>query len=299
MISVLCAAVRRRFRPRRNVPRPLNESAMQRILWTELTRLAACAIAAAFVLSVGGGALAQERVSVFAAASTGAALEEAAAVFREQGGGPVVVVPAATSSLVRQIENGAPANLFVSAAIVWMDRLGDAGLLAPASRRALAGNRLVVIAPADSEVSIGTANGAPLGATIVKALGDSRLAVGDPDHVPAGIYAKEALMNLGVWPQLADRLARGGDVTAALSYVARGETALGIVYRSDAIATARVRVVAKIPAASHTPILYEVAAIGAAPGAAAMQFLAFLFGDEAQAVFAAHGFAPPPTASAR
>ncbi len=272
---------------------------MRRHPWTELARLAARAVVAALVLSPCSGAMAQERVTIFAAASTAAALEEVAAASRAQGGAAVVVVPAATSSLVRQIENGAPADIFVSAAVVWMDRLEGAGLLAPASRRALLGNRLVFIARAGSDVVLSLEPSAAFGQVLRGAIGESRLAVADPDHVPAGIYTKEALVSLGVWPQIVDRLARGGDVTAALAYVARGEAPIGVVYRSDAISTPRVRVVAEIPEASHTPILYEVAAIGAAPSAGAIRFVAFLFSDEARAVFARHGFAPPAPANVR
>ena len=268
---------------------------MRRSLRKRLTGLAGAALAAAFVLSQSAAvAWAQERVTVFAAASTGAALEDVAAKFQAQGGGPVVIVPAATSALARQIENGAPADLFVSAAAVWMDRLGGAAMLAPGSRRALLGNSLVLIAPAASGVAITVGMGAPFADALVAALGDSRLAVFDPVHVPSVIYTKQALVSLGVWSRVADRLAPGVNVIAALAYVARGEAPLGIVYRTDALATRRVRVVAQIPAASHSPILYEVAALGAAPGPATSDFLAFLFGGEARAVFAAHGFAPPP-----
>ena len=267
---------------------------MRRALGTELTRLAVFASVLIFV----GGAWGQERVTVFAAASTGPVLEDIAEAFSGQRGAAIVVVPAATSSLVRQVEAGAPAHLLISAAVVWMDRLDRAGLLGPQTRRAFLGNRLVFIAPAGSDVTLTLAGGAALGDALLKALGDSRLAVGDPEHVPAGIYAKEALTSLGAWPQIADRLAPGVNVTAALAYVARGEARIGIVYGSDAAATNRVRVVADIPAASHTPILYEVAAIGP-PSPATARFLAFLFGSEARAVFTAHGFAPPPAPSAR
>jgi molybdate transport system substrate-binding protein len=151
------------------------------------------------------------------------------------------------------------------------------------------GNRLVLIAPADSPVQLSIAPGFKLAA----ALGGGRLAIADPDSVPAGLYGKAALTKLGVWDSVAAHLAAAENVRAALAYVARGETPLGIVYATDAAAEKRVRVVGVFPADSHPPILYP-AALTTGAGADAAQYLAFLSGSDARQIFARHGFTVLP-----
>ncbi len=227
-------------------------------------------------------------LTVFAAASLTDVLQAVGSDFAATGAPLPRFSFAASSALARQIEAGAQADVFFSADQEWMDYLAARDLVRAGTRRDLVGNRLVLVARADSplELAIGQ------GFTLAQALGPrGRLAVGDPDFVPAGRYARSALTSLGVWNQVVDRLARADNVRVALAYVARGETPLGVVYASDAQADARVRVVGAFPSASHPPITYPVAAIrGAAPGAEA--FIAFLAGPVAAARFAAAGFTP-------
>lgn len=224
---------------------------------------------------------AADRLVVFAAASLKNALDEIAAL---QAAKPVVSY-GASSALARQIENGAPADLFISADLEWMDYLEREALLAPGTRRNLLGNRLVLVAPRAQPLQLEPAPGFPL----AKALGDGRLALAEPASVPAGKYAKAALEKLGVWPQVARRIAATENVRAALALVARGEAPLGIVYRSDAAAEPAVVVAGVFPADSHPPIVYPIAAVkGAKPEAQA--FLAFLAGAKARAIFERHGF---------
>ncbi len=226
-------------------------------------------------------------VLVFAAASTTEVVEEAAERFAATGEGRVRGVFAGSSLLAKQIDNGAPADIYLSASSAWMDYLSQRGRIEIASRRDLLANSLVVIAPADSG---GT------GVNIVTGLGDGRLALGDPDHVPAGIYARQALAALGIWPALEDRLIRTNDVRMALQMVARGEAPLGIVYASDAGAFAGVRAVNAIPATSHDPIRYPIALVARAAGGdnpAARRFLEFLATPEMAALFRRHGFVLP------
>ena len=158
-----------------------------------------------------------------------------------------------------------------------------------ASRFDAAGNRLALIAPRDSDIAAGLNPATDLDGL----LGDGRLAIGDPDHVPAGLYARDAFQTLGLWPDIASRLARTGDVRGALALVARGEAPLGVVYATDAAITDHVRIVTLLPADSHPPIAYP-AALTATAGDDARAFLAFLRGPAAQAIFRARGFSPPP-----
>lgn len=231
-------------------------------------------------------AAAAEPVRVFAAASTGAALEDVARLYERRGGGNVAIVTAATSSLARQIAAGAPADLFLSAFPLWMDFLEERGHTDAATRRALLGNTLVLIAPGGSRLDLDIAPGFPL----AEALGDSRLAMADPDHVPAGIYGKQALTALGVWPDVSRRLVRALDTVAALAFVARGEAAAGIVYETDAARTGKVRIVGRFAADSHAPIRYDLALTPQRTGEAARRFYDFLLSPAAGAVFERHGF---------
>ena len=192
---------------------------------------------------------------------------------------------AASSVLAKQIEAGAPAEVFFSADRAWVEYLEARGLLERGSPREVLGNALVLIAPADSPLHLNIAPGFDLTA----ALGAGRLAMADPDSVPAGKYARAALTKLGVWPRVSDRLVRGENVRAALAYVARGEAPLGIVYGSDALAEKRVRVIGMFPEDTHPPITY-VLALSARPEAA--RFAEFLAGETARQIFARYGFIP-------
>ena len=226
-------------------------------------------------------------VLVFAAASLANVLGDLDKAFTARTGVRVTSSLAASSTLAKQIEAGAPADVYFSADLQWMDYLQQRGLLRAGSRRNVAGNSLVLIAPKGSsgQVSIGP------GFDLPRLLGAGRLAVADPDSVPAGIYAREALTKLGAWGGVESRLVRAENVRAALEYVARGDTPLGIVYRTDALVEKRVRVVGVFPANSHPPIVYPVALTGRASEAAS-RYLAFITSPDAQAIFRKWGFEP-------
>lgn len=226
-------------------------------------------------------------LTVFAAASLKEALDDAAAAYRKQTGVPVRVSYAASSALARQIEQGAPADVFFSADLEWMDYLQQRNRLDVATRRSLLGNRLVLIAPRASKAQVDLKRPA----TLLAALGDGRLAVGQTRTVPAGKYAKASLESLSLWNGVRPRLAESESVRAALMLVARGETPLGIVYASDAKAEPGVRVVATFPEDSHPPIVYPVAALRGARAAQAARFVQWLGSPAADALFTKRGFA--------
>lgn len=230
---------------------------------------------------------AQSPLTVFAAASLKESMDEAAAAYQQATGTPVRVSYAASSTLARQIEQGAPADVFVSADLEWMDYLQQRGQVEPAQRRNLLGNTLVLIAPAASGAGVDLSKPGSLAA----ALGASgRLAVGQTASVPAGKYAKEALRKLGQWDGVSARLAEGESVRAALMLVARGEAPLGIVYGSDAKAEPKVRVVATFPAGSHAPIVYPVAPLKGSANPAAPAFVQWLGTPAARPIFLKRGF---------
>jgi len=236
--------------------------------------------------ALAGGARAQEPLLVFAAASLKNALDEVNAAYGPRA--RVTAAYAASSALARQIESGAPADAFLSADLEWMDHVDKAGLLRPGSRRRLLSNRLVLVAPAASSVQATIAPGLPLAGLLGPG---GRLALADPQHVPAGKYAKAALEKLGAWTTVAPRVAAAENVRAALAFVARGEAPLGIVYETDAKAEPKTRIVAIFPAELHPPVTYPVALLRRArPGAPA--YLEFLGGPQARAIFAKHGFTP-------
>ncbi|WP_300539241.1 molybdate ABC transporter substrate-binding protein [Sphingosinicella sp.] len=226
---------------------------------------------------------------VLAAASLQEALSEAADAWARQRHPRPVLSFAGSSALARQIEAGAPADLFISADEAWMDRLEQRSLLAPGSRRVIAGNRLVLIAPSDSPVKLRIAKGFPL----ARALGSGRLAMADPAAVPAGRYARAALEALGDWAAVEPRVVRSENVRAALALVERGEAPLGIVYATDAAASRKVRVVGVFPASSHPSIRYPAARLRTAKAKDAPAFLAFLGSRQARVIFARHGFSAP------
>jgi molybdate transport system substrate-binding protein len=222
---------------------------------------------------------------VLAAASLQESLNAAADAWTARGHPRPVLSFAASSVLARQVASGAPADLFISADEDWMDDLAKRGLLRAGTRADLLTNRLVLIAPVASRVQMVIRPGFPLAA----ALGQGRLATGGPG-VPAGLYAQSALTKLGVWPQVAGRIAGAESVRAALALVARGETPLGVVYLTDALAEKRVRVVAVFPENSHAPIRYPVAMLTASRAGDADGFRRFLLSQQGRAVFAPYGF---------
>lgn len=229
-------------------------------------------------------------LTVFAAASLGPALEEIAADYGAETGERVVVSAAGSSLLARQIEFGAPADLFVSANAAWMDRLERGGRVVAESRRDLLGNTLVIIGPRGAGV-LPRARGGP---DLAGALGrDGRLAVALTDAVPAGIYGKAALRTMGVWERVRDRLAEAENTRAALALVAAGAVPIGLVYATDAAAEPRVSVLDRIDPETHPRIVYPAAVVTGGDEAAAAEFLAHLAGPRARAVFERHGFPPP------
>ncbi len=233
-----------------------------------------------------GMARSAEPLTVYAAASLSRALDEVLDAFGQTHAAPVSANYASSSTLARQIAQGAPADLYLSANLQWMDYLADAGLLANDSRHTLLGNQLVLVTADDSNLA---AIKLTPNWDLAASLGDSRLAVGDPDHVPAGRYAMEALQWLGLWPVAEPRLARANNVRGALALVERGEAPLGIVYASDAIG-AKVRVLGHFEPQSHSPIDYPVAIVRDADSPDARALLAFLQTPAAASIFRRHGF---------
>ena len=229
------------------------------------------------------------QTTVFAAASLNEALTEIAAEWAKAGHPAPRLSFAASSTLARQIELGAPANLFASADEKWMDELDAKGRVAAGTRVNLLANRLVLIVPKDRARTVAVSETLDLAALLGS---NGRLALGDPAHVPAGLYAKEALNHLGLWRQVETRLARAEDVRAAMRLVELGEVPAGIVYATDAAASDRVAVAGVFPAGSHGPIVYPFALIAGADTAEARGLLAFMAGPAAKNVFRKRGFAP-------
>ena len=226
-------------------------------------------------------------LTIFAAASLKNALDEAAAAYQKETGVNTAISYAASSALAKQIEQKAPADIFISADLDWMDYVAKANLIAADTRANLLGNRLVLIAPADKPVNLKIAKDFK----IAEALGDGKLAVADVKAVPAGKYAKAALEKLGVWAAVEPKIAQAENVRAALAFVARGEAPLGVVYKTDAAAEPKVKVVDTFPEDTHPPIVYPIAVTaGAAAPDAAKAFVAYLKGPAASAIFEKQGF---------
>lgn len=223
---------------------------------------------------------------VFAAASLKTALDAVAVDWRKNTGRAVTISYASSSALARQVEQGAPADLFFSADLDWMDWLQQRNLIKTNTREILLGNALVLIAPADAAVSFKIAPGSDLGA----ALGDSRLSVTEVKSTPAGKYTKAALEKLGMWASVENKLAQSDTVRTALAFVARGEARLGIVYATDAKAESKVKVVDVFPASSHEPIVYPVALTASSTNSEAVAFLAYLKTQDAGKRFVEEGF---------
>ncbi len=229
-------------------------------------------------------------LTVFAAASMTNAMQDVATLWKAAGHPKIALSFASSSVLALQIENGAPANLFISADEKWMDELAKKGLIVPSSRSDLVGNSLVLVEPKKTlkPVDFGS------GATLDPVLGaQGRLAVGDPGHVPAGIYAKQALQKLGLWASLSKRLAPADSVRSALRLVETGEAPAGIVYATDAKIVPSLDVAGVFPEDTHDPIHYPVALIKAHDNKDAVAFLAFLSTPDARAIFAHYGFTAP------
>jgi molybdate transport system substrate-binding protein len=247
-----------------------------------------CRIAvAALVLALAPAQMARAAdVVVFAAASLKNALDDATHAFEQQGGAPVKISYAASSQLAKQIESGAPADIFISADLAWMDYLQKRNLVQPATRKNLLGNRLVLVAPAGSGVKAEIKPGFDL----VAMLKGGRLAMADPASVPAGKYGKAALQKLGVWESVAPHIAGAENVRAALLFVDRKETPLGVVYATDAASDPKVEIAAVFPEDSHPPIIYPVALTATSNNPEAAKFLAFLESPAAKPAFAKQGF---------
>ena len=230
-----------------------------------------------------------EEITVFAAASLKTALDRIALDWQAETGHSVVIAYDGSAKLAKQIAQGAPADLFISASKAWMDGLADAGLIKADSRRDILGNRLVLVA-AGQATPIGIVQGFDLQGL----LGDGKLSMANVDAVPAGQYGKEALVALGVWASVQANVAQSDNVRAALALVATGEAPYGIVYASDAVADDasgdRVTVVGTFPENSHTPIVYPAAVMAASVKPEAQAFLDALSEAPARAVFAAQGF---------
>ncbi len=227
-------------------------------------------------------------VTVFAAASLKTALDEIAADYTTRTGTPVTVSYGGSPALARQIAEGAPADIFLSASRQWMDDLADKALIQPDSRRDLLGNRLILIGPAGAPSVTVDAK-----LDLAALLDGGKLSMAFVESVPAGQYGKEALETLGLWASVAPDVVQSENVRAALKLVALGETALGIVYASDAVAEPGVAAMGTFPEASHQPIVYP-GALTVTASAEAADFLAALAQPEATAVFTANGFLPLP-----
>lgn len=243
----------------------------------------------AFALALAAPLLAAAAdLTVLAAASLKGPLDEIAATFERASGHKVRISFAASSALARQVEAGAPAGVFISADLDWMDYLDKRGLIAEGTRANLLANDLVLIAPKSSTVMLRIGPGFPIAA----ALGDGRIALGQPDSVPAGKYAKAAFTWLGVWPSIERKVAGAESVRAALALVSRGEAPLGVVYRTDALADPGVRIVDTFPAGSHPPVVYPAAALKGGQVPEAKRLLEHLRSPASRATWEKAGFKP-------
>lgn len=253
-------------------------------------RIAGVAIA---VVLLSLGSLAQARAAelvVFAAASLKNALDEVAGIYQRETGDVVKISYGASSALARQIESGAPAQIFISADLDWMNYLQQHKLIQTDSRRNLLGNRLVITAPADSDAKIEIKPGFDL----VGALKGGHLAMADPDSVPAGKYGKAALEKLGVWNSVSGAVARAENVRGALLLVSRHEAPLGIVYATDVAADPGTKVAGVFPEDAHPPIVYPTALTTESKRPAAARFLAFVASPQAKRIFEKQGFTVLP-----
>jgi molybdate transport system substrate-binding protein len=227
-----------------------------------------------------------QKLIIFAAASLKDALDEVNVAYQHENSQETATSYAASSTLAKQIEAAAPADVFISADLDWMDYLAKRNLIKPETRANLLGNRLVLIAPVNSPLNLAIGPNFSL----AQALGNGRLAIADPNAVPAGRYGKAALESLGVWSTIADRLAPAENVRAALALVARGETPLGIVYQTDAASDKDVKIVGIFTQGTHPPIIYPIAVVVSSTNPAALGYLAYLKSRAARPTFEKHGF---------
>ena len=262
-----------------------------RSLFEEFSRvrnaLGSVALAAAFALAPVGMSIAvADDLVIFAAASLKNALDEIAGNWKAETSKTTAISYAASSALAKQIAEGAPADIFISADIAWMDDVAGKDLIKADTRSNLLGNRIVLVAPADSTVSLDIEAGMDLAG----ALNGGKLAMGDPAAVPAGKYGKAALEKLGIWDSVSASVAAAENVRAALAFVSKGEAPLGIVYQTDAAADPGVKVVGTFPEDSHPPIIYPVAVTASSANADAEAFLEYLHSPGATASFQKQGF---------
>ena len=241
---------------------------------------------AALLLALAAPLASAASITVFAAASLKDALDAVNAAYEKASGDKVTVSYAGSNALAKQIENGAPADVFLSADTDWVEYLEKRTLVVANSRRDLLGNDLVLVAPVASRVALGLVRGVDLR----PALGDRRLALASPDAVPAGKYARQALESLGSWAPIEKQLAPTENVRAALVLVARGEAPLGIVYRTDAMAESRVRIVDTFAAGTHAPIVYPMVRLKRGTSTSAAAFAEYLGTAEARGIFERFGF---------
>lgn len=242
---------------------------------------------ATLAVSVAGQALAQDKITLFAAASLTNAMQDIATAYKKEKNVEVISSFASSSTLARQIEAGAPADLFISADQQWMDYAVEKKSIDAGSRATLLGNSLVVVVPKNSAQGNITINAET---DWTRLLDGGRLAVGDPDHVPAGIYTREALQKLGAWDTLSTRLAPAEDVRGALALVERREAPLGVVYGSDAVASKGVKVVGTFPEDSHKKVEYPLAIVDGHKNATVSAFYDYLKGPQASEIFKRYGF---------
>lgn len=253
----------------------------------DFTGMIAALVCAVAVFAPAGPAAAQEKVTVFAAASLKTALDSINAAWKADSGKEATISYAASSALARQIEAGAPADVFISADLDWMAHLSERKLVKANTETRLLGNRIVLVAPANSTAATTIAPAFDLAAL----LGDGRLAMANVDAVPAGRYGKAALEKLGVWASVQAKVAQAENVRAALALVAMGEAPLGIVYQTDAAADPKVRIVATFPQDTHPPIVYPAAETADAKADDTGAFLAYLRSAKARVLFEQQGFA--------
>ena len=250
-------------------------------------RLAAATLALTAVMGMSrSGAEAQDKITVFAAASLKNALDDINAAWKGETGREATISYESSGMLAKQIEAGAPADLFISANVKWMDYLAEKNLIRADTEIKLLGNAIVLVAPKDSAAEVAIAPDFDLAGL----LGDGKLAMGDVKSVPAGTYGKAALEALGVWASVEPRIAQTANVRAALKLVATGEAALGIVYATDAVAEPDVKVIGTFPADTHPPIVYPATITAASKNEDAEAFLKYMQSAKARELLEAQGF---------
>nr|WP_250813862.1 molybdate ABC transporter substrate-binding protein [Neorhizobium tomejilense] len=259
---------------------------IDRHFWIRLAVGAALVSLASFAAP----AAAQEKVTVFAAASMKNALDNANRAWGAQGGGQVTVSYAASSTLAKQIENGAPADIFISADLDWMKYLSDKKLVREGTRFNWLGNRIVLVAAKDAAKDAAKPVDIRPGFDLAGLLKGGRLAMGEPNAVPAGKYAKASLEKLGVWPSVEKSVASAESVRAALAFVSRGEAPYGIVYQTDAAADPGVAIVGTFPADTHPPIIYPIAILSESKSKDVSAYLDYLKSDKAAPFLEKEGF---------